>query len=226
MRADLRVWLIGAGRLGADVLHPLAEGLTELGADIALEIALKVTEQPSVDRLAAELPAPDLAVLCLVPDAALARQPLAAQSFETWKEAAQDGLFETIRLFQALEPHLVSRGGAVTMIGPSLSLVGCPELVALTTLLEGQRGLVKSLARQWGARGTTVNWIAAAPRALSAAFADAPLAAKPDAVSVALGGPSELQRDIAPVLAFLAAPAGRKLTGQTLTLDGGEWMTP
>lgn len=219
MRTDLRVWLIGAGRMGAEVLQPLATGLTELGAETALEIA----ERPAVDRLAAALPAPDLVVLCLVHDAAIARQPLAEQSFETWGAVAQDGLFETIQIFQTLEPHFVDRGGAVAMIGPSLSLVGCPELVALTTLLEGQRGLVKSIARQWGARGVTVNWIAAAPRALSDAFADAPLAAKPDSVSVALGGPLDLQRDIAPVLAFLA---GRKLTGQTLTLDGGEWMTP
>lgn len=222
MGADLRVWLIGAGRLGAEVLQPLADGLSALGAETALELA----KRPSLDRLAAELAAPDLAVLCLVPDAALTRQPLAQQSFETWKDAAQDDLLETIRLFQDLEPHLVDRGAAVAVVGPSLSLVGCPEFVALSTLLEGQRGLVKSMARQWGARQVAVNWIAAAPRALSTAFADAPLAAKPDAVSVALGGPLDLQRDIAPTLAFLATPAGRKLTGMTLTLDGGEWMTP
>lgn len=222
MGADLRVWLIGAGRLGAEVLQPLADGLSALGAETALELA----ERPSLDRLAAELPAPDLAVFCLVPDAALTRQPVAEQSYETWKDAAQDGLLETIRLFQDLEPHLVDRGAAVAMIGPSLSLVGCPELVSLTTLLEGQRGFVKSMARQWGARQIAVNWIAAAPRVLSTAFADAPLAAKPDAVSVALDGPLDLQHDIAPTLAFLATPAGRKLTGMTLTLDGGEWMTP
>ena len=57
-------------------------------------------------------------------------------------------------------------------------------------------------------------------------FDDAPLAAKPDAVSVALGRPADPRREIAPVLGFLAGPAGRAVTGATLTLDGGEWMVP
>jgi NAD(P)-dependent dehydrogenase (short-subunit alcohol dehydrogenase family) len=98
--------------------------------------------------------------------------------------------------------------------------------VALTTLLEGQRGLMKSVARQWGAEGVSLNWIAVAPRALSARFDDAPLAAKPDEVSVALGRPLDLRAEVAPVIGFLASPAGRAITGATLTLDGGEWMVP
>lgn len=222
MTTEPRIWLLGGGRLGEDVLRPLARGLADLGATVAVEIA----DPPSVEQLAAALPDPDLAVLCWVPDAALELNDLAEQDFETWSAIAQQGLFDTIGLFQALEPQILDRGASLAVIGPSLSLVGCPGLVALTTLLEGQRGLVKATARQWGARGARVNWIAAAPRALSAAFADAPLAAKPDQVSVALGAPSELEPDIAPVLAFLATAAGRKLTGMTLPLDGGEWMIP
>ena len=112
------------------------------------------------------------------------------------------------------------------MLAPSLSLVGCRELVALSTALEGQRGLMKSVARQWGGTGVTLNWIAAAPRALNAVFDAAPLASKPDAVTVALGRAIDPCKEITPILGFLASEAGRTITGATLTLDGGEWMVP
>ena len=90
-----------------------------------------------------------------------------------------DGLRAVMYLLRALGPVMKPRGGAIVVVGPSLSLVGCPQLVALSTLLEGQRGMVKSVARQWGSTGVTLNWLAVAPSALSPLFDTAPLAAKP-----------------------------------------------
>ena len=58
---------------------------------------------------------------------------------------------------------------------------------ARSKALEGQRGLMKSVARQWGSTGVTLNWVAVAPATLSPALARAPLATKADAVPVALG---------------------------------------
>ncbi len=121
---------------------------------------------------------------------------------------------------------MAARGGSIVVVGPSLSLAGAPQLVALSTAVEGQRGLVKSTARQWGRRGLTVNWIAAAPRGLSPVFEKLPLPVKPDAVMVALGRPLDTQREIVPVIEFLGSAAGRVMTGATLMLDGGEWMVP
>ena len=98
--------------------------------------------------------------------------------------------------------------------------------MGLTAALEGQRGLMKSVARQWGHSGATLNWIACAPRALSPLFDAAPLAAKSDAVPIALGRAPDLRADIVPVLGFLGSPAGHAMTGLTITRDGGEWMLP
>jgi NAD(P)-dependent dehydrogenase (short-subunit alcohol dehydrogenase family) len=111
-------------------------------------------------------------------------------------------------------------------LAPSLSLTGCAGLVALTTALEGQRGLMKSVARQWGSTGVTLNWVAVTPASLSPVFARAPLAMKADAVPVALGRALDLASEVVPVISFLASAAGRKMTGATLCLDGGEWMLP
>jgi enoyl-[acyl-carrier-protein] reductase (NADH) len=84
---------------------------------------------------------------------------------------------------------------------------------------------MKSVARQWGAAGVTLNWVSAAPGAF-ASFEGVALAAKPDAVSVALGRAPDPRAEIAPILGFLASEAGRSITGATLMVAGGEWMVP
>ena len=223
-----RVWSIG---VGLDLLSGVVAGLRELGADVSHDDhragpQTQAEADDLVARFANDAGEPDLVVLSLLPAETTALSVITDLDEVQWRAGPCDGLRATLYLLRALGPRLKPRGGAIVFVGPSLSLVGCPRLVALSALLEGQRGMMKSVARQWGATGVTLNWIAAAPRALSSFFDDAPLAAKPDMVSVALGAPPDPGAAIAPVLAFLAGPAGRAITGVTLTLDGGEWMVP
>lgn len=193
----------------------------------ALDLSSRAAVGTSIDTALVRLGAPDLVALSIVPEGAVRMAPLSSWSESGWRSCAMEALRATMWIFDALGRHLKPTGaGAVVMIGPALSLVGAPDLIALSTLLEGQRGLMKSVARQWGGAGVRVNWIAAAPRALSPVFDDAPLAAKPDMVSVALGRPADPSAEIAPVLGFLASAGGRGFTGATLSLDGGEWMVP
>ena len=221
--AGQRVWALS---LGLDVASGLVAGLQDQGAEVAeLHDAVEIL-RAEIDALAERAGTPDLVLISVLPEAAVRLAAVADLAPADWTAVACDPLGALIHLLQAVGPHVKGRGAAVALVGPSLSLVGCPQLVALTTLLEGQRGLMKSVARQWGAEGVSLNWIAVAPRALSPLFDDAPLAAKPDAVSVALGRPLDLRTEIAPILGFLTSPAGRAITGATLTLDGGEWMVP
>ena len=240
---DRQVWAITGG---VDGMSGLAAGFLDCGAQVAqlgddaetlaaapdgvTRISGTFDTQAAADAgvaaLAEAVGAPDLVVVSLLPRAAMRIAPLSALSEDEWRLGACDGLRTLVYLLRALSPRIKGRGVAVVLVGPSLSLVGCPEMVALTTLLEGQRGMVKSIARQWGGSGVTLNWVAVAPRALSPLFDAAPLAAKPDAVSVALGRPLDPRREIAPIIGFLGSGAGRAITGACLTLDGGEWMVP
>lgn len=216
--------------VGHDLSRPVVDGLADLGALVSrigpeLDLSSRASIASGVSAAIAAHGAPDLVVLNVIPDAALQPHPLATLPEAAWRAAPMEGLRTTVRLLQALAPHAKSKNAAIVFVAPSLSLVGTPELVALSTLLEGQRGLMKSVARQWGASGVTLNWIAAGPRAL-APFGGVALAAKPDAVSVALGRAPDPRTEIAPAVAFLASKAGRAVTGATLMLDGGEWMVP
>jgi 3-oxoacyl-[acyl-carrier protein] reductase len=232
--------------VGTDVGTALLAGLQAQGARVALltdnseaararadgihrlpiKPGSRAAVQSAVDAAVAAVGVPDLAVLCVMPEVGVQLTELAELPEADWYVSVRETLRTTLHVLQVIGPVLRQRGGAVTFLAPSLSLTGCPGLVALTTALEGQRGLMKSVARQWGNGGITLNWVAVAPATLSPSFAQAPLAIKADAVPVALGRPLDLGEEVVPVIAFLASAAGRKMTGATLCLDGGEWMLP
>ena len=232
---------------GADVGSPISAALSANGARVAwlsdgaqapaCDVGVAVHRVATGFASRAELEAafadaaaivgvPDQVVVSVLPLAALQPTAIDELAGDAWRAACDAAMKGVLYALQASFEQMAARGGSVVVVGPSLSLPGAPRLVALSAAVEGQRGLVKSVARQWGARGITVNWIAAAPRALSPLFDGLTLAIKPDPVMVALGRPMALGADIAPVIDFLGGPAGRSMTGATLMVDGGEWMVP
>jgi NAD(P)-dependent dehydrogenase (short-subunit alcohol dehydrogenase family) len=232
---------------GLDIGSPIAAGLVSGGARVAwlsdgsvpavveldaavarvhVSMASRAGVESAFALAQAQTGRPSQVVVSAIPRAGLQAREVGDLTDDDWRAACGAAMKGVLYALQAACTALAEQGGSVVVIGPSLSLAGAGHLVALSTAIEGQRGLVKSTARQWGQRGITVNWIAAAPRGLSPAFEGLPLPVKPDAVRVALGRPLSLAGEIAPVIQFLASPAGRCVTGATLVLDGGEWMVP
>jgi NAD(P)-dependent dehydrogenase (short-subunit alcohol dehydrogenase family) len=87
-----------------------------------------------------------------------------------------------------------------------------------------QRGLAKSLAREWGPLGIRVNCIG--PVAMTPAMRVSAVSS-PVFTDGLLVGRTPLRRigepepDIGPVAVFLASDLSRYMTGQTLIVDGG-----
>jgi NAD(P)-dependent dehydrogenase (short-subunit alcohol dehydrogenase family) len=241
---------------GLDVGAALARGLLARGARVALiddasrampgdgaadaqaepapagstHIAARFDTRAAIERAfaaaSARLGAPDQMVLSALPPAALQAQATHTLDPAQWREGCHDAIQTLLHLLQEAFAQLKERGGAITALGPALSLAGAGRLAALSAALEGQRGLVKSSARQWGRRRVSVNWVAAAPRALAPLFAALPLPLKADAVPVALGEGPSLEGGLVGLLHFLGSEDGRALTGATLVADGGQWMVP
>ena len=232
---------------GVDIGAPIAVALVSGGAKVAW--ITDGAEAPSVDvpasvvRIAARFdsraaladafaaaaqaigPARQV-VLSVMPEAGLRAQDIVAVSDADWAAACGQTMKATLYTLQAAHGQMAQVGGSVVVIGGSFSLAGAAQLIPFSTAIEGQRGLVKSTARQWGKTGITVNWIAAAAKGLSERFSDVKLPFKGDSVPVAFGRTLDLAREIVPVIEFLGSPAGRVMTGGTLLLDGGEWMVP
>ena len=127
---------------------------------------------------------------------------------------------------QAAFPHLRADYGTFILLTSPAGIEGSGNLPLYGAVKGAQRGLLKSLAREWGPAGVRVNAIA--PVAWTPAM-DTATAANPT-LEARLRGRTPLQRigdptnDIGPVAVFLASPLSRHMTGQTLAVDGGRYL--
>ena len=218
---------------GLDFSAALATGLETAGARVALindrtcaAFSSRVVVASAFAEAADRLGPADLVVHAAAPPALRRSAALASLSELEFLEAdaAQRA---TLYTFQAAHSQMWDRGGAVVVLGPALSLVGAKNLVPLSMASEGQRSLVKSAARQWGKLRITVNWVAVADGHYAAELAGkGPEVPELGPPTCALGYAPDMQNDIAPILAFFGSSAGRSITGASINLDGGNWMTP
>ncbi|MCY3851948.1 MAG: SDR family oxidoreductase [Acidimicrobiaceae bacterium] len=127
---------------------------------------------------------------------------------------------------QAAFGELRANGGSLILLTSPSGIEGSGHLPLYGAVKGAQRGLLKSLAREWGPHGVRVNAIA--PVAWTPAM-DAATAANPT-LEARLLGRTPLGRigdpatDVGPVAVFLASEMSRHMTGQTLAVDGGRYL--
>jgi NAD(P)-dependent dehydrogenase (short-subunit alcohol dehydrogenase family) len=216
---------------GTAIGAPLVRGLERLGAAVAvlpMSFASLAQIDDAMDAAVRDLGGLDVLVFACAPAASTSPAELSSFSAADWQAATHGGLLTTLRCLQAAFRHQRDRGGSVVVVGPSVSLVGAPGLVALITLAEAQRTLVKSAARQWGVRGIRLNWIGVAAAQYDASLSEARIPPVPELgpPPPALGRVPELETDVAEAIAWLTGGGARAVTGGTFNLDGGDWMVP
>ena len=142
---------------------------------------------------------------------------------EAWDRIMASNIRSTHWLCNMVLPGMAERGGgSVTVISSIAGLRGNTMLGAYGISKAADMQLVRNLAVEWGPRGVRANCIA--PGLVRTDFARA-LWENPDTLRRRsretplhrIGEPD----DIAGAAVFLAAPAGRFITGQTLVVDGG-----
>ncbi|CAN5352489.1 SDR family NAD(P)-dependent oxidoreductase [soil metagenome] len=166
----------------------------------------------------------------LPPDAKLAT--IAEMDAEAWIAHSEGPVKRQLWLFQAAYPFLKQRRGRIVVVQPNFGISGMIGATALGAAVEGQRILAKIAARQWGKEGISANALLVSPElllpgidpALVRKMAEAATGFLPPSLRP-IGG-TDVRRDIAPVVAFLASPGGGLVTGQTIVADGGSWMVP
>jgi 3-oxoacyl-[acyl-carrier protein] reductase len=201
----------------------VADALRDLGAPavgVTTELGARSRASRALAEVAGALGPVDLLVHALVDPAAVVAWPLGETDEESWDARCEAVIRTALACAQATFTQLRDRGGRLVFVTPTVALSGAAGLVPYVTALEGIRALAKSAARQWGRYGITANCVAP-PVGLVAAGAEDPGIDEP-----ALGRPPDARRDVAPVVAVLAADAGRFVTGSTVAVDGGVVMTP
>jgi 3-oxoacyl-[acyl-carrier protein] reductase len=175
-------------------------------------------------RLAAEAAARFGGVDILVSNAGLRRQTsFLDMSFDEWREIMSVALDGAFLLGKAIVPQMMARGGGafVALSGVSTH-VGTPNRCHVSASKSGLEGLMRALAVELAPHRITCN--ALAPGAIDTARG---AAAGPRPVG---NRPIPLKRfgtidEIAAMVRLLVGPQGTFITGQTIHVNGGEFLT-
>jgi NAD(P)-dependent dehydrogenase (short-subunit alcohol dehydrogenase family) len=146
---------------------------------------------------------------------------------EMWASYSRTAVWATYYCAQLAHPYLKSssQGRLVLVTSPS-AIEGSSTLPIYSPVKAAQRAIVKSLAREWGPDGITVNCIApvAESPALSAAFAASPDLEQRVTSRTSLGRVGDAEHDIGAVVVWLAGAGAGYVTGQTIVCDGGSFI--
>jgi 3-oxoacyl-[acyl-carrier protein] reductase len=131
------------------------------------------------------------------------------------------GAFETTRL--ALPGMLKARSGRIVNITSIVALSGNPGQANYCAAKAGLIGMTKSLAREVGSRGITVNAVAPGliDTDMTKNLPEAARARMAEAIPLERLGTAE---DVAQAVAFLVGPGAAYITGTVLNVSGGLYM--
>jgi 3-oxoacyl-[acyl-carrier protein] reductase len=188
-------------------------------------VVLDVSNQDSIDAAISDIEAREGAVGILCNNAGITRDTLLLRmKQEDWDAVLQTNLASVFRLSKAvLRGMMKAREGRIINITSVVALTGNPGQVNYAAAKAGIIGFTKSLAREVGSRGITVNCVAPG-------FIDTDMTRSlSDAQRETLNGQIPLGRlgqpaDIAAAVAFLSAEGGAYITGETLHVNGGMYM--
>lgn len=140
---------------------------------------------------------------------------------EDWDDVIGTNLKSVFNFCKAAyRPMMKQRAGKIINMSSIVGVIGNPGQTNYAASKAGIIGFSKSLAKELGSRGVTVNVVA--PGYVETDMtADLPEAAR-DAMlnAVVLQRPATPQ-DVANAVHFLASPAADYITGQVLHVDGG-----
>ncbi|WP_372363882.1 3-oxoacyl-ACP reductase FabG [Xanthomonas sp. NCPPB 3583] len=186
---------------------------------------LNVTDATAVDGLIDAIGKEFGAISILVNNAGITRDNLLMRmKDDDWQAIIDTNLTSVFHTSKAVMRGMMkARKGRIINIASVVGVTGNPGQTNYAAAKAGIIAFSKSLAKEIGSRGVTVNVVAPG-------FIDTDMTkALPDEArtallqQIALGHLGEPE-DIANAVAFLAGPTARYITGETLHVNGGMYM--
>ena len=186
---------------------------------------LNVTDPDSITALMKSVQEEFAAPTILVNNAGITRDNLLMRmKDDEWDAVIETNLTSAFRMSRAcLRGMMKAKHGRIVTITSVIGATGNPGQANYAATKAGVIGFTKSLAREIGSRGITVNTVAPG-------FIDTDMTRElPEAQQQALLAQIPLGRlgaveDIANAVAFLASADAAYITGETLHVNGGMYM--
>ena len=224
-----------AMELAARGLRVLGTATTEAGARAISDaliahpgcrgIVLDVNDANGVDAAIESVVKEHGGLQVVVNNAGITRDTLSMRmTDEDWDAVVDTNLKAVFRVSRAaIRPMLKQRYGRIVNITSVVGASGNPGQANYAAAKAGVAGMTRSLARELGSRGVTVNCVAPG-------FIETDMTASlPEEQQKALLGQIPLGHlgkpaDIAHAVAYLASPQAGYVTGQELHVNGGMFM--
>lgn len=208
---------------GADAI---TEYLTAMGSDCGRGAVLNVDDAQRSTELVDEIQKEYGGLSILVNNAGITKDQLAMRmKDEEWEAVIATNLTAVARLSRAvLRTMMKAKQGRIINITSVVGSAGNPGQMNYAAAKAGVAGMSRALAREVGSRGITVNCIAPG-------FIDTDMTKSLNEQQIAAlmaqipAGRFGLPEDIAAAVTFLASPQASYITGTTLHVNGGMYMS-
>ena len=207
---------------GADSISEALATNKVKGGGMVLDVADSASVTQCLKQVSDAYGAPDI----LVNNAGITRDNLLMMmKDEQWDEIINTNLSSVFRMSKSvLRAMMKKRAGRIISISSVVGATGNPGQTNYAAAKAGLVGFSKSLAREIGSRGITVNTVAPG-------FIDTDMTRELSAEQrETLTSQIPLRRlgsaeEVAAVVVFLASPAAGYITGETIHVNGGMYMS-
>ena len=203
---------------GADTISQALAGVGVKGAGLVLNVA----DASQIDAVLADITQRFGDIGILVNNAGITRDNLLLRmKDEEWDDILNTNLKSVFRLSKAvLRGMMKARAGRIINIGSVVGETGNAGQANYAAAKAGMIGFSKSLAREIGSRGITVNCVAPGfiDTAMTHALSDDQKKALTSQIPLGRLGDAS---DVAAAVLFLASPGAGYITGATLHVNGG-----
>jgi NAD(P)-dependent dehydrogenase (short-subunit alcohol dehydrogenase family) len=216
-------------------LEKASSEIESAGGEVAWK-ATDITDGEQCDALAAlaveRFGRVDALVNCAALDAIFGG--LEQANWDEWRAGMEVNLFGTMRMSQAVIPHLKERGGSIVFIGSQAMYWSQVPQAAYAASKSAQLGAIAHLARELGAYRIRVNtvvpsWMWGPPVEMYVDYTAKSQGTDPETVKAGITtqmplGEIPSDGDVADAVVFFASDRSRMITGQALLVNAGEYI--